>query len=164
MSMCRNQSNPIARVGCRPGNLCVSKWKRSFTTLRAKGIDRNGMRLSLGYPPTILTSPKNYESVQKPIPDDRKIFLGARIDYSAKFMVSHLAFLVFCHQKWSLERIWQFFGSVSELVGIGSRSPGLIHCFVWALSVVKVLTCTREISNSNCELAQNHVRMHYFSI
>ena len=45
----------------------------------------------------------------------------------------HLAFIVCSQQKWSLEWVWQFFGSVSELVGIGSRSHGLIHCVIWAL-------------------------------
>ena len=67
--------------------------------------DRNGMALALGCPPTILTLPKNCEIARKKNPGEGKNISGARMDYSAILVVSHLALLVFSHQKWSLERV-----------------------------------------------------------
>ena len=63
------------------------------------------MALALGCPPTILTLPKNCEIARKTIPGEGKNISGARMDYSAILVVSHLALLVFSHQKWSLERV-----------------------------------------------------------
>ena len=62
------------------------------------------MALALGCPHTILTLPKNCEIVRKTFPGEGKNISDAKIDYSAISMVYHLALIVVCHQKWSLER------------------------------------------------------------
>ena len=63
------------------------------------------MALALGCPPTFLTLPKSCEIARKTIPGEGKNISGARMDYSAILVVSHLALLMFSHQKWSLERV-----------------------------------------------------------